>query len=407
MPNYFYTAKSADGRTYTGSMFADDLRQLSQKLKEEDLILIKGVSNDAQTKRRFLDYLFYRVRISSAEKIIMTRNLHIMTATGLSIVKIFDILSVQARNKKFKKALTDIKSRISKGQPLSEALAAYPDIFSELFLSMVRVGEESGTLDEIFEELSSQMEKEHELKSKVQGAMIYPAIIVLAMIGAAIVIVSLVIPHLNTFFGSLDVELPIYTRIVLGSGNFAAKNWPLLAIAPFIITFIFLGILKTRQGKWAVDTIFLKLPFFSKLVKENDCAILVRSLSSLISSGVPLIRSLEISSSLMGNHYFRRAVEEAQEKIKKGESLSSALKPYRDIFPLGMIEMIEVGEETGKSSEILKRLAEFYEKEVINAAEKISTAIEPVLIVILGVAVGIFAFSIIQPMYSVLNSIAE
>lgn len=407
MPNYFYTAKSVDGQTHTGNMSADDLRQLSHKLKDEELILIKGVSNETQDKRGFFNYLFSRVRISTAEKIIMTRNLHIMTATGLSIVKIFDILSVQARNKKFKAALVDIKGRIGKGQPLSDALSAYPDIFSELFLSMVRVGEESGTLDEIFEELSFQMEKEHELKSKVQGAMIYPAIIVLTMIAVSIVIISVVIPHLNTFFNSLEIELPIYTKIVLGSGNFAAKNWPLLAASPFILAFAFVGMLKTKQGKWVVDTIFLKLPFFSKLVKENDCAILIRSLSSLISSGVPLVRSLEISSRLMGNHYFRRAIEEAGEKIKKGENLSSTLKTHRDIFPLGMIEMIEVGEETGKSSDILKRLAEFYEKEVMNAAGKISTAIEPILIVVLGVAVGIFAFSIIQPMYSVLNSIAE
>jgi type IV pilus assembly protein PilC len=163
--------------------------------------------------------------------------------------------------------------------------------------------------------------------------------------------------------------------------------------------------LKTKQGRWIMDTVLLRLPFISKLIKENDCAIFIRSLSSLINSGVPLVRSLEVSSKLMGNHYFKKAIEEAGEKLKKGDSLSSSLRVNQDIFPFGMIEMIEVGEETGKTSVILKRLAEFYEKEVINAADKISVAIEPVLIVGLGVAVGIFAFSIIEPMYSVLNSI--
>ncbi|MFH1968431.1 MAG: type II secretion system F family protein [bacterium] len=405
MANYFYTAKSIDGQTHTGNAFADDLRQLAHKLKDENLILIKGISNEKEDGRGALSRLFSKVRVSAAEKILMTRNLHIMTSTGLSTVKIFDILSVQAKNKNFKKALLDIKEKINKGQALSTALAYYPDIFSELFLSMVKVGEESGTLDEVFKDLSLQLEKEHLLKSKVQGAMIYPGIIVLTMLAVGVVIVSVVIPKLNVFFSTLNAELPIYTKFVLGSGNFAAQNWPFLLASPFILLVIFMAALKTKQGKWVIDTALLKLPFFSILIKENDCAILIRSLSSLISSGVPLVRALEVTSKLMGNHYFREAVEDAQEKLKKGESLSSALRVNKDLFPFGMVEMVEVGEETGKSSVILKKLAEFYEQEVINAAEKISTAIEPVLIVILGIAVGIFAFSIIQPMYSVLNTI--
>jgi type IV pilus assembly protein PilC len=405
MPNYFYTAKTVDGRTKTGSAFADDLRHLAKSLKDEDLILVKADPDGKTEKRGILSGLFSRARASSAEKIIMTRNLHIMTATGLSMVKIFDILSVQAKSKGFKNALLAIKEKINKGEALSTALGSYPEIFSELFLSMVRIGEESGTLDEVFKDLSLQLEKEHELKSKVQGAMIYPCIILLTMLGVGVIIVAVVVPKLNTFFSTINAELPFYTKFVLGAGNFAAKYWPFMIIVPFILVILFMGALKTKLGKWAVDTILLKLPFFSTLVKENDCAILIRSLSSLISSGVPLVRSLEVSSKLMGNSYFRKAIEGAEEKIKKGESLSSALRPQENIFPFGMVEMIEVGEETGKTSTILKKLAEFYEQEVINATEKISTAIEPVLIVGLGIAVGIFAFSIIEPMYSVLSSI--
>ena len=192
---------------------------------------------------------------------------------------------------------------------------------------------------------------------------------------------------------------------MLGSGNFAARNWMFLLAIPFVLAFVIFTLLKSKQGKRFLDGVLLKIPFFSTLIKENDCAILIRSLSSLISSGVPLLKSLEISAKLMGNHYFREAVNSAKEKIKKGESLSLALKTEKNLFPFGMVEMIEVGEETGKSSEILKRLAEFYEQEVISATQKISTVIEPVLIVVLGVAVGIFAFSIIQPMYSALNAI--
>lgn len=406
MPNFFYTAKTVDGQTKTGSAFADNTRQLAQKLKDEELILIEANSSEEKkiSKRPFSSFLF-RPRISAGEKIIMTRNLQIMTATGLSIVKIFDILAVQAKSKAFKKALLDIKEKINKGQALSAALGTYPEIFSELFLSMVKVGEEAGTLDEVFNDLALQLEKEHELRSKVQGAMIYPGIIVLTMIGVGIVIVSVVIPQLNSFFSTITTELPFYTKLVLGAGNFAAKHLFLLLLAPVILVVLFIMSLRTKPGKWVLDTFLLRVPFLSVLVKENDCAIFVRSLSSLIASGVPLVRSLEITSKLMGNHYFEEAIQSAGEKLKKGESLSSALRPHQDIFPFGMIEMMEVGEETGKSSVILKQLAEFYEKEVINATEKLSTTIEPILIVGLGIAVGIFAFSIIQPMYSVLSSI--
>ncbi len=405
MPNYSYTAKSFDGKTQTGTMFADDLRQLSQKLKDENLMLVEGVSGEKKEGRSFLSRFFSKARVSAKEKILMTRNLQVMTSTGLSVVKIFDILSVQTKNKNFKKALLDIKEKINKGTAMSEALAEYPDIFSELFLSMVRVGEEAGTLEDVLKDLAVQLEKEHELKSKVQAAMIYPAIIVLTMIGVGIVVVTVVIPKLNMFFSTIEADLPIYTRIVLGSGNFAAKNWLFLLITPFILAFIIFTLLKTKQGKRFIDTVLLKIPFFSTLIKENDCAILIRSLSSLISSGVPLLKSLEISANLMGNHYFKEAVESAGEKIKKGESLSSALMIEKNLFPFGMVEMIKVGEETGKSSDILKKLAEFYEQEVVSATEKISTVIEPVLIVILGVVVGIFAISIIQPMYSSLSAI--
>jgi len=404
MPNYFYTAKTIDGKTKTGNAFADNLRQLAQKLKDEELILIKADSDEKKERKGFLNSFFPKVRISTAEKIIMTRNMYIMTATGLSMVKIFDILSAQTKKPKFRKALLDIKEKINKGKSLSEALGAYPSIFSELFLSMVKIGEESGTLDEVLKDLSLQLEKEHELKSKVKGAMIYPAIILLTMGVVGIVVISVVVPHLNTFFSTMTVELPFYTKFVLGAGNFASKNLLLLILSPILFFFLLMGALKTKQGKWVADTLLLKIPFFSLLIKENDCAILIRAISSLMSSGVPLVRSLEVSSNLMGNQYFKKAVDDARERIKTGESLSSALMINKNIFPFGMVEMIEVGEETGKTSLILKKLAEFYEQEVIDAAEKISTAIEPLLIVVLGIVVGIFAFSVIEPMYSVLST---
>lgn len=406
MPNYFYTAKSLDGQTKTGTIIAENTSHAAKLLKAEGLILIKAVLPQDREKNIF-KFLTPQVKVSSGEKVLMVRNMWIMTSTGLSMIRIFDILAAQAKNKSERAALLDIREKINKGTPLSEAMSSYPGIFSELFLSMVKIGEESGTLDEIFKTLALQLEKDHELRSKLQGAMIYPGIILLTVTGVAVIIMTMVLPQLDSFFSGLNAELPFYTRFVLAVGKFSQKYWPVIVAAPFVASFILWKLAKTKKGKWIIDTILLRLPVFSLLVKESNCAFLIRSLSSLIAAGVPIVKSLEISAGVVSNFYFRKAVYSAVEKVKKGENLSNSLREYQNIFPFGTIEMLEVGEETGKTSTILKKLAEFYEQEVVEAAEKLSAAIEPVLIVVLGAAVGVFAFSIIQPMYSVLGSIGN
>lgn len=404
MPTYTYTAKSFKGQTQDGVLNAKDEHQLAQTLKSQGMILIRS-NIEGTEKKSILKAEFSLFGVSSAEKIMMTKNLGVMFSTGLSLVKSFDILAVQAKNKKLKDALLDIKERINKGENLSDALSSYPKIFSELFCNMIKVGEESGTLDDIFQILSLQLIKEHELKSKIVNAMIYPSIILMVMGVVGIVMVTFVLPSLNIFFTSLNVEIPIYTRILLAGGNFLSVHWYLLIVVPLLLVAIFFLIIRTKSGKKALDTFLLRLPLISTIVKKNNSAFLIRSLSSLISSGVSLIRSLEISSKTVNNHYFSQALINACVEIKKGEKLSDALKPYRNLFPFGVIEMVEVGEETGKTALILKKLADFYEQEAVDAIEKLSILIEPILIIFLGLGVGVFAFSIIQPMYSSLKSI--
>jgi len=406
VPNYFYTAKSFEGESQKGVLDAKDERELAQSLKNQGLILIQCATQESKEKRTLSIALPFP-RISLIEKILMIRNLGVMFSTGLPLVKSFDILSAQTKNKYLKKALTNIKDQINKGENLSDALSKFPDIFSELFVNMIKVGEESGTLDEIFQILSLQLTKEHDLRSKIKNAMIYPSIIVMVMIVVGIIIVTVVLPSLTVFFTSLNVNLPIYTKILLFVGGFLLKQWYLLIVLPISLALIFWLIIRTRQGKWMIDTFLLKAPLISPIIKKSNSAFLIRSLSSLITAGVPLIRSLEISSKIVGNHYFREAIMDAEKKIRKGEKLSSALKPYQNLFPFGVVEMVEVGEETGKTSAILKKLADFYEQEAVNAIEKLSILIEPILIIILGLAVGIFALSIIQPMYSSLKSVNQ
>lgn len=405
MPNYFYTAKSIDGETKKGKLAARDLHDLSRQLKDNELILVEAT--DCEAKKNNLNFSLPPIfsRVSAVEKIMMAKNLQVMAATGLSIIKSLEVLSAQTKNVKLKKALADIKERVNKGESFSEAISNYPDIFSDFFVSMAKVGEESGTMENVLKVLSMQLEKEHKLKSKMQAAMIYPCIILLVMVAVGIIIVTFVLPSLNTFFSSMATEVPFYTKMLLSFGEFSTKYWPFIIGFFAFLSGAFWMALRSRPGKAIADAVLLKLPLFSPLVKKSNCAVLIRSLSSLLSAGVPFTRSLEVTAGTVGNHFFKEALNESLEKIKKGEKLSKTLSAHGNIFPFGVIEMIEVGEETGKTSTILSELADFYEQETIAATEKLSSSIEPILIVVLGVAVAIFAFSIIEPMYSMLGSI--
>lgn len=403
MPNYFYTAKSFDNKTIKGYMLAQDARDLSRILKNEGLFLV-GIDSKIENKKEWFDFSFFS-RVSSEEKIIFTRNLSVMIATGLSLMKGFEVLTNQAKNKKMKSALTSIKERINKGETISLALSEHPTIFSEFFLSMVRIGEESGTLEESLKILSLQLEKDHKIKSGIKGAMIYPIIVSCLLIVVGIVVSIFVLPKFKVFFTGLGYEVPFITKLLFDFSDFSRNQWPILVVLPFVLFFLVIAAAKTKQGKWLEDTVLLKLPIFSSLVKKSNCAILIRSLSSLLGSGVPLTRSLEVTSGTVGNFYFKKALDDALDRVKKGQSLSGSLSSYKNVFPYGAVEMMQVGEETGKTSMVLKTLADFYEDEVMAATAKLSSVIEPVLLIIIGLIVGLFAFSIIGPMYSSLNVI--
>lgn len=405
MPNYHYTAKSFGGKTEKGILSAASVQGLAKTLKNGGLVLIDYEIESAKRKRGNIFSLSLFGKVPAREKVILARNLWIMFSSGLPLTRTLDILSAQAKNKTLKSALADISRAITGGKSFSDALASHPNIFSELFINLVKAGEESGKLEEAFENLSMHLEKDYNLKSKLKGAMIYPAIVLSAVFAIGIVIVTFVLPRLREFFSSVGVEVPIYTRLLLEFGAIAERYWYLSILFPFLIVAAYLSIRKTYSWKKFRDSVLLKTAFISVLVKKSNAAIFTRSMSSLLSSGVPLLRSLEITSEVVQNVYVKRSLTEALEKIRRGQRLSESLKPHAQLFPIGTIEIIEVGEESGKTSDVLKKLSEFYEQEIVNATENLATILESLLIVFLGVMVGIFAVSIIQPMYSTIQTI--
>lgn len=404
MPRYFYIAQSLQGESKSGVLEAKDEHQLARILRQEGLILIRAELKEKLKKKKF-EISFPSFGVSLPEKIFFVRNLKVIISAGLPLPRALETLSNQTKNQKFKKTLLKIRDEVIKGKNFSESLQGYPDIFSELFQNMVKVGEESGTLEEVLKTLSQQMEREYELKSKIKGAMIYPAVIICAMIGIGILMLVMVVPKLAETFKELNIELPLTTRIVIGLANFLTQKWYLVIGLLFLLVFLFWRAIKTKTGKKIIDTLILKIPIISPIVRKTNSAYTARTLSSLISAGVPIVRSLEITAHTLGNIYYQSAILDTAEKVRKGEKIAQALSVYENIYPSVVIQMIAVGEETGETSNILSQLADFYEEEVSNAAKNLASAIEPIIMLIIGAVVGFFAISMVQPMYSMLQAI--
>jgi len=406
LPRYFYTAKSFKGEARSGVLEVKDKKELSRILHQQGLVLISASLEEEKIKKGKPKLTFTIFKgVSLTEKMMFARNLQVMIAAGISLPRSLNILAAQTRNKHFQKALLDILEEVTQGKSFSESLRKYPQIFPELFVSMIKVGEEAGTLEEVLKNLTYQMEREHDLRSKIKGAMMYPAVIICAMIGIGVLMLIMVVPKLAETFEELEVELPITTQIVIGIGTFLAEKWFLLPVIILVLFFLLRTILRTKIGKKLFDKLTLKFPIISPIVKKTNSAQTVRTLSSLITSGIPIVQALEIISGSLGNFYFKEAMTKAKEEVKKGGKLSEALKPYQNLYPLLVIQMIEVGEETGQTSDILAKLADFFEEEVTLATKNLSSLIEPLLMLLVGGAVGFFAISMIQPMYSMLGAI--
>lgn len=344
-------------------------------------------------------------RVELRDKILFANNLSTMIQAGLPLSRSLSIILKQTTNPRMKLVLTNISENITKGMTLSDALAKYPDVFPAVFISMVRAGEESGGLVESLSVVGSQMEKTYTLQKKVKGAMMYPAVVTLVMIAVGVLMMIYVVPGLAQTFKEAEVQLPLLTRIFIAIAEFL-QNESLIAI---LILAVFGGLLygfkKTMIGIRTFALLALKMPIFGKLIKEYNSAIVTRTLSSLISSGVDIVRAIDITHDVAGNFYYRQTLEHAREEVQKGIPLSQTFTKNAHIYPVMVGDMMEVGEETGQLSPMLKKIAQFYEGEVDQATADMSKLVEPLLMVMIAAFVGLFAVAMISPMYSIMATI--
>ena len=403
---FSYKAKLQTGEIIEGDLEAKDRFALAKELKlrgNTPLSVVEKGKNINDILSAFLSRILGRVKMD--ELIIMTRNLGGMLKAGLSLYRALSVLEKQTKNQTLGKILKSMGDEVNAGGTLSSALEKFPNVFSKLFVSMTRAGEESGNLAGSLSEIGMNMEKSHSLTKKVHGALIYPGVIVSAMVLIGVLMFAFVVPTLANTFRELQITLPLSTRIIIFIGNFFSNN---LLLTFVIIIGGTLGTIKFFRAKFMekyTDFIVVRLPIVGNLVKNLNTARTARTMSSLLNSGVSITRATEITEDVVQNIYYKKILQETRTAIEKGSSFSSVFVNYPNLYPVMMSEMVEVGEETGKLSEMLLQVAEFYEEEIENKTKNLATIIEPVLMVIIGGGVGFFAISMISPLYSILEEI--
>jgi type IV pilus assembly protein PilC len=410
MPNYIYTAKTQEGETKTGHLEANNKHELAAILRAQGLVLISGETAGNHETDRKLTLFFKKIvrrwgHVSLVERMIFSRHLAVMTNAGLSLNQALKILAEQSKNPKFKKIISQIEESVRRGKSFSDSLTEYPKVFNEIYINMIRIGETSGNLGEVLKLLAEQMRKDHELISRVRGAMVYPAVIITAMVGIGILMMVMVVPKLTEIFIELKIELPLSTKIIIGISNFLKNNyiWGLIIFVVFIILIRLL--IKITTVRKLLHKVYIYLPILGSLVRKINSARFARTISSLIESGVSLVKSLQIVAGTLTNIHFQQALINSAQRVQKGEELSKALAEYKNLYTPMVVQMISVGEKTGNLSDVLETLADFYEEEIDNTTKNLSSIIEPIIMIVIGAAVGFFAISMIQPMYSMMGGI--
>lgn len=404
MTHFIFKAKKISGEIYKGEQDASDHYELYKLLKNkgDEIIEYKEKSGKGKHSLKFSFSILNKVK--TIEKINFARNLGAMMEAGLSLSRALAVLEKQAKNPFFKKIINELTSDIDKGGTLADALAKHEKTFSKLFIAMVHAGEQSGTLAESLKIVALQMDSSYSLDKRIRGALMYPAVIVVAMVIIAILMFIYVIPTLLKTFTDLHVKLPASTQFVLNVSNLIQNHGLIVLIVALILIGFISWWSKKPSGKKIIHAFILKLPVIGQLIQEVNTARTARTMSSLLGSGVDVVESVNITSEVVQNIYFKEALEKAAEAIKNGELMSKTFGQYIKYYPIFFIEMINVGEETGKTGEMLLGVAKYFEDDVNQKTKDMSTIIEPILILFIGGAVGFFAVSMIQPMYSLVDA---
>lgn len=356
-------------------------------------------------KESFLNFeITWFERVTNKEIVMLTRQIATLFNAQVSALRIFTLLGAEIENPKLKKILADVSEQLLQGSSISHAFAKHPDVFSTFYVSMVKAGEESGTLEQTFMYLADYLDRMYQVVSKVRNVLIYPAFVVTIFLGVMVLMLTLVIPSISTILLNSGQEIPVYTKVVIAVSDIMRNYFGLFLILGVLLGMVYWQFQKTEAGTRVIDEFKLSIPFIGNLYEKLFLTRICDNLSTMLSSGISMVQALEVTAEVVDNRVYKEIIDETLIAVKDGRSFSDAISEYDEI-PGVLTQMSKVGEETGKLSEVLKTLSNFYNREVNTAVDTLIGLIEPTMIVVLGLGVGLLLVSVLMPIYNITGSI--
>lgn len=401
MNKYRYKARDKTGKAITGEVEASNEAVAARLVRERGYILIElklaggGLMGLSQKMSS---------RVSQGDIAAFTRQLSTMVNAGLPITESLQILRLQSKTG-LKAVVTQILADVESGESLSKSFEKHPKVFSPTYIALVRAGEAGGVLDKVLSRLADNMEKAQEFRGKVKGAMVYPAIIVIGMIVVSIIMIVFIMPQLMDLYTQFDADLPITTKILTGVSDFVINYWYIVLVLLAVGIVSFKSYAKTKPGKRKLARIMFKVPIIGDLQKQIVLTELTRTLSLMVGSGVPILEGLSVTSGVLGNIIISESLQGAAKQIEKGFPISYSFAQYPEAFPYILAQMVSVGEETGKMEEVLSKVSHVFEVDSEQKVKALTAAIEPLIMIVLGIGVAFLVVSVILPIYNLTTSL--
>lgn len=394
---YKYQTVSLEGKKEEGSIDASSVDIAIASLHKRGLTVSE--IHPIEEKKKFGVFNSFFNRVTNKDVVILSRQLSTLFDAQVSALRVFKLLAGEIENPTLRSALTEVTDDLQGGAPISKALSKHPKIFSDFYVSMVKAGEETGKLDDTFTYLADHLDRTYEVTSKARNAFIYPVFVITVFIGVMVMMFTLIIPKISVIIKDSGQTIPIFTKVIFAASEFFLNYGVFIAALLVVGGFFFAKFLRTKEGRIALDTARISYPYIGDLYKKMYLSIISDNMHTMVSSGIPMLKAIEITQNVIDNAVYKDILGAAALEVKAGSPLSAALSKYREI-PSILIQMIRVGEETGELGNILNTMAKFYEREVRNAVDVLVSLIEPVMIVFLGLGVGLLMAAVLLPIYN-------
>ncbi|MEK7550979.1 MAG: type II secretion system F family protein [Patescibacteria group bacterium] len=395
-----YKAATKEGKLSQGLLDAKDIQEAATYLRAKGLmpIQILRIDNQISSQIPFLN------RVKTTELVLFTRQMSSMLSSGLTLMKSLEILREQMTNVTMQEITTSIINDVQEGKTFSQAISKHPKLFTTIYVSIIKAGESSGLLDKVLARLADNLEKEAKLKSTIRGALMYPIIVIILMTAVMFIMMIFVIPQLTVLYDNLNVPLPLPTQVLIGLSNFLTVFWPVILGLLVAFGYFLKRWSNTLSGRLIIDDILLKIPVFGKLIRQTILAEFSRTLGLLVGTGTLVVEALNETAETAGNIHYKNAIIGIGNQVEKGVTVGTAMASST-LFPPLLIQLTKIGEQTGKLDETLQKASEYFEREVDQMVKTLTTAMEPFIMIVLGIGVAFLIISVITPIYSLMSSI--